>query len=203
MVPAVEIDGVVTSIMHPAQLATLLDLPTPPGLDSTRVGYDMLTVVDSWVENLRPLSWEVLNLVTRSRTRTVRVLAFNALDAVAVMAKTWDTGSFPKNSSEHDEEESALLDTHEKLIAWTESVRDEWAAFMLGAEETLAVSDPPVATQRGPMPYSELLSHIRWTTAFHHRQLVEFLEGEGIEPPHGFRVESLTDVTLPESVFET
>jgi hypothetical protein len=72
--------------------------------------------------------------------------------------------------------------------------------FMLEHEEALAERDPPVITPRGKLPFSALLAAQRWHISFHHRQIVEFLLGRGLEPADPFRVEQLADLQLPEQV---
>jgi hypothetical protein len=72
---------------------------------------------------------------------------------------------------------------------------------MLESEEALARDDPSVVTPRGQLRYSDLLAAQRWHIAFHHRQIVEYLALEGVEPAHPFRVEQLAGVTLPATVF--
>jgi hypothetical protein len=72
---------------------------------------------------------------------------------------------------------------------------------MLESEEALGRDDPPVVTPRGELRYSDLLASQRWHIAFHHRQIVEYLALEGVEPAHPFRVEQLAGVTLPSTVF--
>ena len=187
--------------MHVSQLAALLGLPAPPSLESTRLGYDLLLLVESWAVNIRALPWETLVAASPSRGRSIRNLTMNAIYPISLLPSAWETGSLPWGVRDVDEELAVQYTSTGALADFVDEVYGMWSGFMLDSEETLARSDPIVETPRGLLPYSQLLSSQRWHVAFHHRQVVEFLLGEGIEPAHRLRVEHLGDLTLPASVF--
>jgi hypothetical protein len=200
-VPAVEIDGVSTPILHMSQLAALLDIPAPPALESTRLGYDILLVVESWAANLVALPWELLLASTSSRGRSVRNLTMNALYPISLLPATWETGRLDWGVVDLDEERAAAYTSSAQLAELARGVHARWSVFMLDSKETLERDDPVVETARGRLRYSELLAAQRWHVAFHHRQIAEFLAAAGVEPKHPFRVEQLAGLSLPETVF--
>lgn len=200
-VPSIEIDGVATPILHASQLAALLGIPAPPSLESTRLGYDVLLVVESWAANLRALPWELIVAPTPSRDRNVRNLTMNAIYPISLLPETWVTGVLDWGVVDLDEERGAAFTATEQLADYALAVHGQWAEFMLETEEALALSNPEVETPRGRLRYSELLAAHRWHLSFHHRQIVEYLALEGVEPAHPFRVEQLAGMTLPPAVF--
>lgn len=199
--PAVEIDGVSTPVLNLRQLAGLLGIPAPPGFESTQLGYDLLQIVDSWAANLQALPWELIVAPTPSRDRSVRNLTMNAVYPISLLPKAWATGRFDWGIVDLDDELGQVYTSAEQLAEFAHGVHRAWAEFMLESEEALALDDPLVVTPRGQSRYSELLASQRWHIAFHHRQIVEYLALEGVEPAHPFRVEQLADVKLPATVF--
>ncbi|MCW2975109.1 MAG: hypothetical protein JWM06_390 [Actinomycetia bacterium] len=199
--PAVEVDGVSTPILHMSQLAALLGIPAPPALESTRLGYDLLLVVESWAENLRALSWELLMAPTSSRGRSLRNLTMNAVYPISLLPETWASGNLDWGVVDLDEQRAESYTTTLELADFARGVHATWAVFMLESEEALALDDPVVRTPRGQLRYSELLASHRWHIAFHHRQMVEYLAAAGIDPAHAFRAEQLAGLTLPATVF--
>jgi len=200
-VPAVEIDGVSTPVLHVSQLAALLDIPAPPGFESTALGYDLLLIVESWAANLEALPWELIVAATPSRDRSVRNLTMNAVYPISLLPKAWATGRLDWGIVDRDEELGQVYTQTAQLAEFARGVHSTWAEFMFESEETLALDDPPVVTPRGQLRYSELLASQRWHIAFHHRQIVEYLALEGVEPAHPFRVEQLAGMKLPATVF--
>lgn len=190
-----------TPILHVSQLAALLGLPAPPSLESTRLGYDILLVVESWAANLRALPWELLVAPTPSRGRSVRNLTMNAVYPISLLPPAWETGELPWGIRDIDEDLASAYSDSAALADFADETYATWSMFMLEEEETLARADPIVETPRGKLPYSQLLSSQRWHISFHHRQITEYLLGAGVEPPHRFRVEQLPGLALPATVF--
>jgi hypothetical protein len=184
-----------------SQLAALLGIPAPPALESTRLGYDLLLVVESWAENLRVLPWELLVAPTPSRGRSVRNLTMNAVYPISLLPETWESGRLDWGVVDLDEERGAAYTTSAQLADFAQGVYAAWSMFMLESEQTLALDDPVVQTPRGQLRYSELLASQRWHISFHHRQIAEYLALEGAEPAHPFRAEHLAGLTFPENVF--
>ena len=189
-----------TPILHVSQLAALLGLPAPLALESTRLGYDLLLVVESWAANLAALPWELIVAPTASRGRNIRNLTMNAIYPVSLLPAAWKTGTLDWGIRDIDEELAVEYTDTSALTAFARGVYGIWGEFMLGADETLAVRDPEVDAPRGRLRYSNLLASQRWHASFHHRQVVEFLLAEGVEPAHRFRVEQLPGLNLPDTV---
>jgi hypothetical protein len=200
-IPAVEVDGVSTLIMHVSQLAGILGLPAPPMPDATRLAYDLLMVVGSWAAIVSPLPWEIVVAETPSRNRSIRNLTMNAVYPISLLPVARDTGRFDWGLIDEDEQLAARFETTESLAAFVRSVHDEWAAFVVAREDDLTEQDPWTEAPRGRMRYSELLSHQRWHIAFHHRQLIEFLEQAGMSQPAATRINSSLTIKLPRTVF--
>jgi hypothetical protein len=194
LLPALELDGVATSVMHPSQLASLLGLPVPPAQESTRLAWDLAAVLAGWLEYLPELSWAELTAPTPSRGRTLRNLTVNTFHPIELLPAAFSSGEFPWSTA-RDEEREAELRSAVEVVAYAEERRASWDRFALEAD--LAARDPVVRTLRGDVPYSTLLSAQRWHASFHHRQLVAVAGAR----PGRFRVEVLADLDLPEEVF--
>jgi hypothetical protein len=199
--PSVEIDGVATPILHVSQVAALLGMASPPADESTRLGYDVLLVLESWAANLRGLPWEVILAETESRGRSIRNLTMNAVYPISLLPETWVTRTLDWGIVDLDEERAQAYTTTEGLADYAREVHDLWSMFMLETEDALALDDPVVETPRGMLAYSALLASHRWHLSFHHRQMVAHLAAADIAPAHPFRAEQLAGMTLPESIF--
>jgi hypothetical protein len=194
LIPAVEVDGAATPVMHPSQLASLLGLAVPPAQESTRLAWDLHAVLAGWLEYLPALGWDELTAPTPSRGRTLRNLTVNTFHPIELLPEAFASGVFPWSTAQ-DEEREAGLGSAGELVAYAESRRSAWEQFAL--EVDLDALDPVVQTLRGDLAYSALLSAQRWHAAFHHRQLVAVAG----ERAGRFRVDLLADLDLPEEVF--
>jgi hypothetical protein len=161
MVPALEVDGVATPIMHMRHIASLLGLPAPDDADQVQLAQDLLALYGSWVALLRPLSWETLNDPTPSRGRSIRALVVDALHWPGLLPGAWTTHDFPRGDASDDERVLVLLDSPAATVAHAEGVRDDWRAFVLEHEDALASDDPTISTPRGPLLFSNLLATLR------------------------------------------
>jgi hypothetical protein len=199
-IPSIEIDGVTTTIMHVSHVARLLDLPAPPLLDQSRVAHDLTLLIGSWERMLRPLPPEAIVEPTASRGRSLRNLTMNAVYPISLLPAAHETGTFDWGLVDLDEERAAPYTDASSLADFTRSVQHTWSAFVLGNEDELATRDDWIEAPRGRMRFSELLEHQRWHLAFHHRQVVEFLEtlgrGVGLER----ELAASIGVDLPDAV---
>ncbi len=68
-------------------------------------------------------------------------------------------------------------------------------------DRELASRDPVIASPRGDLPYSALLTAQRWHAAFHYRQLTLFLTGRGPTVSESLALDRFAGLTLPAEVF--
>ncbi len=200
VVPSLVVDGRVTPILHATQIASALGLAVPGMLESTRLAWDIVPILQGWCDHIANLDLDLLLVPTPSRGRTLRNLTVNVFHPITLLPVAWTTGRFEWDPDE-DASREARLPTAEAVREYARSASDEWASFLFENEEELGRRDPPVDSPRGKVPYSALLASQRWHAAFHYRQLLEFLSPQGKVLPGAFRVESLSDLELPAGVF--
>lgn len=200
VVPSLVVDGRVTPILHPTQIASALGLPVAGALESTRLAWDIAPILEGWCDRIEDLDLDLLLAPTPSRGRTLRNLTVNVFHPISLLPVAWTTGRFEWDPDD-DPSREAALPTADAVRDYARSAAEGWSAFLFETTDELAARDPIVGSPRGDVPYSALLASQRWHAAFHHRQLVEFLGSQGIVLPGAFSVDSLTDLDLPASVF--
>jgi hypothetical protein len=186
--------------LHRTQIATALGLPGPPTEESQRLAWDIVPVLDAWITHLAHVEWDMLLRPTPSRGRTLRNLTVNVFDPVSMLPDAFVSGRFEWYPEQDYRREEDLGSTGD-VVEFARDAADAWLAFLGDHGEELDQRSPPVASSRGDVTFAALLEYQRWHAAFHYRQMVEFLRAEGIVLPAAFKVESLTDLELPESVF--
>jgi len=194
-IPSIEIDGTITTIMHISQVARLLDLPTPPLAEPSRVAYDLVLLLESWERMVRPLTPEAIVSDTASRGRSIRNLTMNAVYPISLLPDAYASEHFDWGLVDRDEERAQPYTDAAALADFTRDVRDAWSAFVFVYEDQLAIRDPWIEAPRGRMRFSELLNHQRWHLSFHQRQIAEHLQATAeLDLPRRLGVD------LPEAV---
>jgi hypothetical protein len=199
-VPAIEIDGTMTAIMHVSQVARLLDLPAPAIAEPSRIAYDLGLLVGSWERIVRALPAEAVVSPTASRGRSVRNLTMNAVFPISLLPEAHETGIFDWGLVDLDEERAQPFADGPALAEFARGVHDAWSSFVLAHEDTLGTEAAWVETPRGRMRFVDLLSHQRWHLAFHHRQIVDYLASLGRELPDARDLPRRLGVDLPDTV---
>ncbi len=187
-------------MLHRTQIATALGLPAPKTEERQRLAWDIVPVLDAWIAHLGHVDWEVLVRPTPSRGRSLRNLTVNVFDPVSLLPDAFLAGRFEWYPEEDDRREQELRSTEDVARLATDAAA-RWMAFLGDHGQELDQRDPPVASSRGDVDFGALLEYQRWHAAFHYRQMVEFLRGQGVVLPGAFKVEALTDLDLPQSVF--
>lgn len=178
LVPSVVVDGAITPILHVSQLAAALGLPVPQAPASTRLAWETLPVLRSWLDHLRGLDWETLTKPTPSRGRSLRNLTVNVFHPFGLLPAAWRAGSFPWEPDRDDERE-ALLRGAGEVVGYAERIYADWTDFVLEHGDALGERDPAVVSPRGDVRFSALLDSQLEHASFHHAQLVGFLRAEG------------------------
>jgi hypothetical protein len=190
----------VTPVMHRTQIATALGLSVPSTEERQRLAWDIVPVLDAWIAHLEHVEWELVVRPTPSRGRTLRNLTVNVFDPVSLLPGAFSAGHFEWYPEEDHRREEGLRSIGD-VVGFARDAADAWLLFLGEHGDELDRRDPPVASSRGHVNFGALLEYQRWHAAFHYRQMVEFLRAEGVVLPAAFKVESLTDLDLPESVF--
>jgi hypothetical protein len=159
-----------------SQLAAALGLPVPPSSEPTRVAWETLPLLRSWLDLLRPLDDDALAAPTRSRGRSLRNLTVNVFHPFELLPAAWSTQRFPWQPELDGEREEALREAPE-LIAYAERILEDWTDFVVEQADELGRNDPVVASPRGELRFSALLESQLEHVSFHREQLVEFLHG--------------------------
>lgn len=167
---------------------------------SSRAAWDAVALLRAWLEHLRLLDWPLLVKPTPSRGRTLRELTVNVFHPFELLPAAWESGEFDWHPG-RDAEREARLDSADAVRGFAQRAYDGWNVFLLETGDELDARDPAVASPRGTVAYSTLLTAQRWHAAFHYRQLRVFLEREGIETVDVLALEALGDLGLPAEVF--
>ena len=195
LVPTLVVRGEAKPVLHVSQIAEALGLPPPPGGSPLRDAHDAAVILDAWLSHVRALEWETLLRPTPSRGRSLRNLTVNIFGPFELLPAAWTTGRFDWRPEEDGAREAELED-NAALVRFAEGAAAAWSRFMLEAGDELARRDPVVASPRGDVPFSTLLSFQRWHAAFHYRQLVELLR-----PDERLDLAAFEDLGLPSDVF--
>jgi len=190
VVPTLVVDGRATPVLHVTQIAETLGLPAPPGGSPAEEGDQALAILRAWIKTVRNASWEALLEPTPARGRTLRNLTVNVFHPFELLPAAWTTGEFPWHP-EDDAGREERLENLEDLLAFAVEAADGWKAFL--GHELLAGDDRNVASPRGSVRFSALVSFQRWHAAYHYRQVAHILRAED-----RLRLEGLV---LPRDVF--
>jgi hypothetical protein len=206
-IPAALIEGVAISILYPGQLAPILNLPEPGGLDVTRLAWDLVAIGDAWIKAVRGLDLGMLSRVMPlstpdpARHLTVRDLVVNVFHPIALLPGAWDTGHLPWFPEERDEEISATLHDAAAVLGYARSGSVAWTSFVLDRQDgELADRDPRVSSPRGTVSFTQLVASQRWHAAFHYRQLADVLTSWGAWVSGGFDLATIPDLVLPREI---
>jgi hypothetical protein len=200
VVPSIEIDGRAMPVLHVSQIASLLDLPAVELPANPRLAFDTVNVLSSWVDILDDMSWEQITAPTRSRGRSIRNLTVNTFHPFELLPTAWRDGRFDWYPEE-DQKREDQLHRAEDVRAYARERLLGWQMFLLDVEDELEQHDPFVESPRGDAYFSAVLTSQRWHCAFHHRQLVHYLEECGASVEDLLDVEIIHDLDLPENVY--
>lgn len=195
LVPTLVVRGEPMPVLHVSQIAEALGLPPPLGGSPLRDAHDATVILDAWLLHVGALEWETLLQPTPSRGRSLRNLTVNVFGPFELLPAAWTTGSFDWRPEEDGTREAALEDSA-ALVRFAEGAAAGWSRLLVEAGDELARCDPVVASPRGGVPFSTLLSFQRWHAAFHYRQLVEFLRLD-----EALDLAAFEDLGLPRDVF--
>jgi hypothetical protein len=187
-VPTVAVDGAATPILDPSQIAEALGLPPPDTGAAHEAARGAATILSAWVGHIERVEWPLLTRPTPSRGRSLTNLTVNAFHPFELLPDSWRTGRFDWEPG-RDGEREARLKTHAALTAFARGVERTWRSFVAENGEELARRDTVVRTFWGELSYSTLLASQRWHAAFHYRQVVDFLRGEGVALPDALTLE--------------
>ena len=199
-VPSLLVDGVASPILHVSQLASMLGLQAPAQLESTRLAWDTVSVLDAWVELIGPLDLETLTAPTPSRGRSLRNLTVNVFHPFELLPVAFETGRFDWDP-DLDARREAMLQDASAVVAYAGDGCATWRNWLQENEARLLTHDPEITSPRGRVTYANLLDSQRWHAAFHYRQLLAFLDGRGHDLTRALSLESLGGLSLPEEVF--
>jgi hypothetical protein len=180
IVPSLLAGGVATPILHVSQLAAALGLPSPPAQASTRLAWETLPLLRSWLDRVRGLDEALLVRPTASRGRTLLNLTVNVFHPFELLPGAWRELDFPWQPERDDERERALGGAG-GVLAYAGHVFADWTSFVLESGDELGGRDPVVTSPRGEVTYSVLLDSQVEHVSFHHAQLDDFLQEAGRE----------------------
>lgn len=199
-VPSLLVGGVASPILHISQLASMLGLKAPAQLESTRLAWDTVAVLDAWMELIRPLDLRTLTAPTPSRGRSVRNLTVNVFHPFELLPVAFETGRFEWDPDLDESREAALRDAA-AVVAYAGNVCSAWRDWLHENEARLVTREPEITSPRGRVTYANLLDSQRWHAAFHYRQLLAFLGGRGYDLTRALSLETLGGLSLPGEVF--
>jgi hypothetical protein len=189
VVPTLVVDGQATPVLHVSQIADALGLPPPPAEPASREGADAATILGAWIDGLGEAEWEAVLRPTPARGRTLRNLTVNVFHPFELLPEAWSSGDFAWHPEDDGVREKRLA-TRDDLLAFAQKAAAGWQSFL--GRDDVDVHDPLVASPRGPVRFSALVSFQRWHAAYHHRQLAAVLGRDSIV---------FDDLVLPREVF--
>jgi hypothetical protein len=208
MVPALAIDGIPHSILHPMQAGRLLGIAVDPRLEPARLAWDVVSVLESWLELLRLAPWPLVLEPTPSRERSTRELFVNVCCFLGLLADGWTTGTWngPHERGldvylEHERSTEESLADKAKLLDYGTGVHLDLTTLFQEIEDELATAPARlVHTAGGELSFAHMLDAQRVHAAQHYRQAATFLESVGAPVPrHG--LDAIRDLQLPNQVY--
>jgi hypothetical protein len=142
----------------------------------------------------------VVTKPTPSRGRSLRNLTVNVFHPFELLPEAWLRGEFPWHPELDTEREAGFGDTA-GLLGWAGGALDGWRTFLAVHGGEIGERDPVIASPRGPIGWTALLTSQRWHAAFHLRQLELVLAAEGLPRAGTFSVETLAGLDLPADVW--
>jgi hypothetical protein len=204
VVPSLVVDGRAYPLLHASQIASILGLPPPEGslVQTTAVAYDSLSILQSWLELLGGLGFDLMLTPTRSRGRTPRNLTVNVFHPFALLPGAWADGTFQWHTEESDAQQESTLTDAGSVRSYARDCLLRFQGFLLEHEGQLDARDPWVHTStRGEAPFSIVVHAQRSHAAIHHRQLVDFLQEHGASTRGALDVDGIADLTLPAELY--
>lgn len=177
--PTIVVDGRATPLLHVSQLAAALGLAAADASPASRLALQTVPILESWLDSVRTLDFELLTAPTASRGRSLRNLTVNVFHPFELMPSAWATSVFPWEP-ERDDEREALLASAADVAAFAERALIEWTGFVRAEGSALDARDPLVSSPRGDVRFSALVDSQLRHAQFHHDQLVDFLRDRAV-----------------------
>ena len=213
-VPTLVVDGVRHVLQHPAQVALILGLESPPALrDAWQVAWDVDALAEAWVEVAEATPWPALLDPAPGLGRTPLALTVDALVGISALTNALSSGWFhwpgnPVTGELGDAmvvayEASIVAEIHERsrLLAFARPVAAAWRHAIHEHDDVLrAEPDRIVGAPRGEITLVELLEAQRLHAAQHYRQATTTLAGRGHPVPE-LDLAALYGIRLPDAIF--
>jgi hypothetical protein len=202
-VPSLVVDGKNYPIGHVSQIASVLGLPMPESSVGTlRLGWDIVSILDSWISLIEQMTFEQMMTPTKSRGRSIRLLTVNTFHPISLLPGAWEENTFEWHTREADARREAALTTAEEVVSFARNCLYPFQSFLMSKDDELEKADPPVQTAvRGEMQFSILMHAQRSHAAIHHRQIVDTMKSMGMSTENVLDVEGIADLTLPEALY--
>ena len=203
-VPSLVVDGDHYPLLHMTQIVSILGLDLPTGIDTrtTRVAYDCITILESWLELLDRIPFATMIAPTPLRGRSVRNITTEMFHLFALLPTAWETGALEWHTKETNQRREEPLVDAEAVRSFARAHLTSFQSFVLDHEEVFEEQDPwVVTTARGELPFSALMDSQRTHVAVHQRQLVTHLDECGTPTEGILDVEGIADLELPEAIY--
>lgn len=202
-IPSVLVDGDPLPIIHPVQLRSILGMPADdagpePWLP---MAWDIAAILDDWLRLLPRFSWDLLLAPTLSRGRNARNLTVNVWRPIALLPIAYERHFFGWYTGEADLQVEAYLHSTEEVVQYAQEGSFAWQAWLMELSELPEVDDPFLSSTRGDTSFSELLRLQRFHAAFHHRQITDFLQTNGVVFDRQLDVGAIAGIGLPEELY--
>jgi hypothetical protein len=197
------VNGEAMPIIHPVQIRSILGMPADeagpePWLP---MAWDIAAILDDWLRLLPLFSWEQLLAPTLSRGRNTRNLTVNVWRPIGLLPEAYDRHFFGWYTGEADLQVESYLHTPEEVVEYAQRGSSAWQGWLMEMTELPEVQDPFITSTRGDTTFSELLRLQRFHAAFHHRQITDFLETQGVAFDRRLDVGALPGIGLPDDLY--
>jgi hypothetical protein len=156
---------------------------------------DIAALLRSWIEMLRATPWEILLEATLSRGRNLRMMTVWIFGRDDAVVNAWESGSFEYVGYPAAVERADRIGSKDELLELAEGIAARFEAF--APDEEKEVWEVLV----GQMPFSKLLGFHRLQTAYHYRQVVDFLRGRDVLNLDTIDVDSWPGLRLPAALY--
>lgn len=201
-VPCLVVDGQKYQLLHASQIASVLGIPMPDNsLSTTRVGYDIVTIMESWIAMLEMMDFDLMKSPTKSRGRPVTLMMVNSFHPISLLPGAWEDRTFAWHTKESDERRESVLTDADKVRSFARECLLAFQVFLMNTEDELEKRNPMVESIRGEIAFSVLVQSQRSHIAIHHRQMVDFLRSHDLPVENMLDVDTMLDLKLPADLY--
>jgi hypothetical protein len=206
VLPTLVLDDRAHSLMHPSQAASVLGIPVARAQEAVRLGWDLNTLLEGWMELVSRVPWPVLLETTPSRGRTLLDLVVGSFFRVQFLPAVLDDNVFHWDSKQDRANETtveAAFGGTDDLVPYLAGIQTRWQRYLADEEGAMSASVRTVihTLRHGDVEYATLIATVRDHAAQHFRQATTYLAQTNRAVQTDFKLESIRDLRLPVQIY--